>query len=63
MTVPKDMQTFNIINPGRHAMEGFGILMAIIALSVSAALVKAWPRPIAEACLGSRLLPNCLGRS
>jgi len=42
------MQTFNVIYPGSHAMEGFGILIAIIALSVSAALFKAWPRPIAE---------------
>lgn len=42
------MQTFNVIYPGSHAMEGFGILIAIIVASVSVALFKAWPRPIAE---------------
>jgi hypothetical protein len=42
------MQTFNVIYPGSHAMEGYSTLLWMIAVSVTGAFYKAWPRPIAE---------------
>lgn len=42
------MQICNVIYPGSHAIEDFGVLIAVIMASVSAALFKALPRPIAK---------------